>query len=184
MNFNNLVKLIVEPILILFGFKLKLEIKGILEYDHNYLTITISYDYTSSYEVDVTVLFKESGFFYGYADLKEYFYNSKFNPSTTQIKDENTLVKWLEGVNNFLKDNLNSIIDNYKEIQIGLERIRQRQIDTYESERDNRLLSEGVEKYWMAKDYSGLVNFLKTKGVLVGSVKRKYEFALKMINEK
>ncbi|GAA4439045.1 hypothetical protein GCM10023091_20680 [Ravibacter arvi] len=184
MSFNNLVTSIVEPILVLFGFKLKQDINGILEYDHNYLTITISYDYNSSYEGDVTVLFKESGLFYGYADLKQYFYDNKSNFSATQIINENSMIKWLEGVDKFFKDNLNNIIQNHKVIQTELERIRQHQIDNYESERNKRLLNEGVKKYWMVKDYSGLVNFLKNKGKLVGSVKKKYEFALKMIKEK
>lgn len=145
--------------------------------------IIFSYDYRSSYEIDVTLLFKESGLFYGYNELKEYFYNSKSNLSSTQIKDEDALIKWLEEVYKFLKDNLNSIVDNHKEVQIGLEIISQYQIDNYESERNNRLLNEGVEKYWTVKDYSGLVKFLKSyKGELGGSVKKKYEFALKMIN--
>ncbi len=185
MNFYNLVTSIVEPILISLGFKLEQNIKGILEYDHNYLTITISYDYNSSYEVDVTVLFKESGLFYGYADLKQYFYDNKSNFSATQIKDENSMIKWLEGVDKFFKDNLNNIIQKNKEIQTGLERIRQYQISIYESERNNKLLNDGVEKYWVTKDYSGLVKFLKNyKGELMGSNKKKYEFALKMIKEK
>jgi len=80
---------------------------------------------------------------------------------------------------------LNSIIDNPKEVQIGLERIRKHQIDNYESERNNKLLNEGVEKYWKVKDYSGLVKFLKSyKGELEGSIKKKYEYALTMIREK
>lgn len=184
MNFNKLVKSIVEPILLLFEFSIKEDIKGIVEYDYSVFAITLSYDYSSSYEVDMTLLFKESGLFYGYNELKQYFYNSKYNLSATQIKDENTLIKWLEEVQKFLKDNLSTIIDNCKEVQIGLERIRQHQIDNYERQRNNRLLNESVEKYWMTKDYSGLVNLLKNKGELVGSVKKKYEFALKMIKEK
>lgn len=184
MDFNKLVKSIIEPVLLFFRFTVKQDIKGIVEYDYSIFVITLSYDYSSSYEVDVTFLFKESGLFYGYNELKQYFYDSKSNRSATQIKDENTLIKWLEEVNNFLKEKLSSIIDNYKEVQIGLERIRKHQIDNYDSERNNKLLTEGVEEYWMAKDYSGLVNFLKNKGELVGSVKKKYEFALKMIKEK
>lgn len=181
MEFNKLVKSVVEPVLLFFGFTIKQDIKGIVEYDDGIFVIILSYDYSSSYEVDVTLLFKESGLFYGYSELKQYFYNNKSSLSATQIKDENTLRKWLEEVDKFLKDNLNSIIDNHKEVQIGLERIRQHQIGNYESERNNRLLNEGVEKYWMAKDYSGLVKFLQNKGELVGSVKKKYEFALKRI---
>lgn len=184
MDFNKLIKSIVEPVLLFFGFTIKQDIKGIVEYDSSIFVITLSYDYSSSYEVDVTLLFKESGLFYGYSELKQYFYNNKSNLSAAQIKDENTLIEWLEEVNKFLKDNLSSIIDNYKEVQIGLERIRQYRIDNYEIERNNRLLNEGVEKYWTAKDYSGLVNLLKNKGELVGSVKKKYEFALKMIEGK
>lgn len=182
MDFNKLVKSIIEPVLFCFGFTIKEDIKGIVEYDHRDFVITLSYDYNSSYEVDVTLLFKDSGLFYGYNELRQYFYNIQFNLSVTQIKDENTLIKWLEEVNKFLKDNLNSIIDNRKEVQLGLERIRQHQIDIYETERNNRLLNEGVEKYWTNKDYSGLVNFLKSyKEELVGSIKKKYEFALKTI---
>lgn len=184
MNFNKLVKSIVEPTLLFFGFTIKQDIKGVVEYDHSYFVIILSYDYNSSYEVDVTLLFKGSGLFYGYSELEEYFYNSKSNLSATQIKDNNCLIKWLEEINKFLKDNLNSIIDNHKEIQIGLERIRQHQIDNYENERNNRLLNEGVEKYWTVKDYSGLVKFLKSyKREFDGSIKKKYEFALKMIKE-
>ena len=128
MDFNKLIKSTVEPILLFFGFTIKQDVKGSVEYDHSNLVITLSYDYVSSYEVDVTLLFKESGLFYGYNELKEYFYNSKSNLSATQLKDEKTLIKWLEGVDEFLKDNLNTIIYDYKKVQIGLEKIRQRQI--------------------------------------------------------
>ena len=90
----------------------------------------------------------------------------------------------MQEVNNFLKENLNRIIVDYKEVEIGLESLRQRQISKYEAERNNRILNECIEKYWMTKNYSGLVNLLKDKGELLGSVKKKYEFALKMIKEK
>lgn len=79
---------------------------------------------------------------------------------------------------------MNRIIVDYKEVEIGLESLRQRQISKYEAERNNRILNECIEKYWMTKNYSGLVNLLKDKGELLGSVKKKYEFALKMIKEK
>lgn len=185
MDFNKLVKSIVEPILLFFGFTIKQDVKGIVEYEHSHFIITLSYDYSSSYEVDVTLLFKESGLLYGYNELKEYFYNSKSNLSATQIKEKDALVKWLDVVGIFLKENLNCIINDYKEVQIGLEKIRQRQIDNYESERNSRILNEGVEKYWVTKEYSGLVRFLKSyNGELDGSIKKKYEYALKMISGK
>lgn len=185
MNFNKLVKSIVEPVLLFFGFTIKQDIKGIVEYDHSHVKVTLSYDYSSSYEVDLTLLFKGSGLFYGYNELKEYFCNSKSNLSATQIKDEDILIKWLDGVSIFLKENLNRIIDDYKEVEIELEKIRQRQINSYESEKNSRLLSEGVEKYWTMKDYSGLVKFLKSyNGELEGSIKKKYEYASKMIRGK
>lgn len=181
MDFNKYVKLIIEPVLLSFGFTIKQDIKGIVKYDYSILQIILSYDYNSSYEVEVTLLFKQSGAFYGYNELRQYFGNGRFNLSAIQIKDENAMIKWLEEVVNFLKDNLRNIIDNWEKVQIGMERIRRCQINDYESERNNRLLNEGVEKYWVAKDYRGLVDFLKNKEGLAGSVKKKYEFALKMI---
>jgi hypothetical protein len=185
MNFNKLVKLIVEPVLIFFGFKIQQDIKGIVEYDHHHFKITLSYDYNSSYEVDLTLLFKRSGLFYAYNELKEYFYSSKSDLSATQIKDEETLIKWLDGVSIFLKENLNHIIDDYEKVEIELEKIRKRQVNSYESERNSRLLSEGVDKYWAVKDYSGLIKFLKNySGELEGSIKKKYEYASKMISRK
>jgi len=185
MDFNNLVRSIVEPVLLFFGFKIKQELKGIAEYDLNNLAITISYDLMSSYEVDVTLLFKESGLFYGYSELKEYFYNIEPHLSAVQIKDENTLIEWLQDVKEFLKENLNEIIDDQKDVQKGLERIRQNMINSYESKKNSRLLSESVEKYWAVKDYQGLVKFLKSyNGELGRAIKKKYEYALKMIDEK
>ena len=92
MNFNKLVKSIIEPILLLFGFTIKQDIKGIVEYDYGIFVITLSYDYNFSYEVDLTLLFKESGSFYIYNELKQYFYNSKSNFSAAHVKDENTLI--------------------------------------------------------------------------------------------
>ena len=182
MYFNDIVKSIIEPVLVSFGFTIKQDIIGILEYDHKYLTITLSYDYNSSYEVSMTLLFKENGSFYGYDELEECFYNKKANLSTIQTNDENTLIKWMEEVSRFLKDNLKNIIDNYREVQSRLEGIRQRRVDIYERERNDRLLNEGVEKYWEVKDYSGLVKFLKSyKGEFAGSIKKKYEYALRMI---
>lgn len=185
MNFNKNAKSIVEPTLLFFGFTIKKEIKGIIEYDHKYLTATMSYDYNSSCEVDFTILFKASNLFYGYNELMGHFYNKKANLSAIQITDENTLIEWLKEVNRFLKDNLNNIINNRTKIQIELERIRLRQINTYEAEKNNRLLREGVEKYWSAKDYPGLVKFLKSyKGEIGETIKGKYEYALKMIAKK
>ena len=185
MNFNKLVKSIVEPVLVFRGFTFKQDIKGIVEYEHSHFQITLSYDYEVSYEINLTLLFRGSGLFYEYNELKAYFLDNKCNLSPNQIKDENTLIKWLEGVSVFLKENLNCIIDKHKEVQVELEKIRQRQIINYEEARNSILLSEGIEKCWRVKDYSGLTKFLKNyNGELEGSIKKKYEYALKMIREK
>lgn len=185
MDFNKLVKSMVEPTLVHFGFSIKLDTKGILEYNNRYLTITMSYDYNTSYEADMTLAFNRSSSFYGYNELAEYFYNPKNSHTAFQTKDENVLIKWLEEVNNFLKDNLKSILDNHEKVQHGLERIRSRQIDAYEKARNDRLLNEGITKYWAAKDYPGLVSFLKEhRGELDEIIRKKYEYALKMTSKK
>ena len=41
MDFNKLVKSIVEPLLLFFGFTIKQNIKGIVEYDHNNIFIRL-----------------------------------------------------------------------------------------------------------------------------------------------
>jgi hypothetical protein len=162
----------------------KQEINGILEYEHDNLIIIMSYDYNSSYEVDMTLLFKGSGLFYGYSELTEYFCGNKENRFAIQIKEENILMKWLKEVNDLLNGHLGKIIYDPEEVQAGLEKIRRRKIDDYERERNSRLLNTGVEQYWTKRDYPGLVKFLKNyHGILEGSVKKKYDYALKMIGE-
>lgn len=185
MDFNSLVKLIVEPVLIQFQFVIKQSLNGIIEYENNDLTITISYDLNLSYEVDLTLLFKENNSFCSYNELREYFYNEKVKPDAVQIREMNTLIKWLEGVNIFLQENLNLIIRNHIEIQIKLNEIQHRRANNYENEKKNQYLDEKVKKYWIAKDYIGLTKFLKTYyGELPKSIKKKYDFALKATGEK
>lgn len=185
MDFNKQVKAIVEPTLINFGFEKQQDIQGILEYNHTELNITLAYDYNSSYEVDITLLFKLSGSFYGYKEIKEYFNNQKANSSAVQIVDENIMIRWLEDLNNLLRDNLSEIISNPNKVQTGLQKIRQRQIDIIEIKENEKLLNAGVEKYWRDKDYFQLVKFLNSHGgQLTGSIKKKYEYAVKMIGRR
>jgi|GEM_PF-3423207 len=111
MDFNAFVKSIVEPVLLSFRFLLKQNEKGFLKYDHRNIAIIISYDYNVSYEANMTLLFKESGLFYGYKQLDEFFYNRTTDISAIQIKDEEIMIKWLQKVEELLRDNLSSIIN-------------------------------------------------------------------------
>jgi hypothetical protein len=185
MNFNELAKSVLEPTLLHFDFTLKREIRGLLEYDHKILKISISYDYSLSYELDVTFSFKTTGIFYGYNDMRELFYNQKSSLIATQIKDEDILTNWLADIQSFLKKYLPDLINNHEKICSKLEAIRKQQIDNYEKNRNESILKKEVEKYWASKDYYGLVNYLKGyHGEFEGSIKKKYEYALKMIEKK
>jgi hypothetical protein len=184
MDFNKLIKSVIEPLLCSLKFTVKEDINGILEYENADLIITMSYDYNASYEVDMTWLFKRSGLFYGYNELKKYFYGGNGDYLAIQIKEEDVLIKWLKEASGFLKEHLSKVIYDSEEVKTGLEQISQRRIDDYERAQNSRLLNTGVEQYWTNKDYSGLVKFLKSyHGVLEGSVKKKYDYALKMIGE-
>lgn len=185
MDFNRLVKSIVEPTLASFGLILKEEIKGVVKYQHINVSITFSYHYNFSYEVNASFTFNGNRLSFEYDELLEYFSNYTQSSYAIQIVDEEVMTKWLVEVNRFLKENLNSLISGSKEIEVQLEKIKRRRIDEYNSNIKNRLLSEEVGQYWSLKDYDGLVKFLNNNtDEIKGINKKKYEYALKMLKVK
>ncbi|RXK80779.1 hypothetical protein [Filimonas effusa] len=181
MDFNELVKLIIEPTLFLADFSAGKEMRGSIEYEHRLLKLSFSYDYNSSYEVGVFLIFKGNNIFYEYNQLKVLYCNKDLDLTAIQLKDEDALKRWLLNVNKILNENLNEVINNAAEVRRKLEEIRQLQVNRFQQERKIKRFNEAVEKYWRAKDYSGLVNFLKDYNKPIeGSVKLKYDYALKM----
>lgn len=181
MNFNNFTKEIIGPTLTFYGFILKNVIDGVLEFEQEKLIIFISYDYKVSFEVDVTFTFKKNSQSYNYSEIKEYFYNSKIN-FATQITNNTNLILWLEELQNFLKEHLNNLLMNDIMVCYELEKKRKKNIYNYELNRSNRFLIENVEKYWIEKDYVGLITFIEKYNMnFEENIRRKYEYSKKMI---
>lgn len=184
MNFNNIVKELIAPILSLYSFTLIDEFEGFLSYENKLLKISISYDSKASYEVDIYLLFKISGEFYSYSEMKEYLYGKKSNYIAIQVVNEINLKLWVEEIRNFLMELLEKIYANYIEISFDLNRIQAENSITYANEAEDNYIKENAERFWRAKDYLMLVDFLKKYEVkLSGSLKKKYEYALKRISE-
>ena len=185
MSFNEIVKEAVGPILISSGFTVIYETEGSVEYKNNVLSVRFSYDRRRSYEVDIGILFKANGESYTYPDLKEYFYQIKDNYMATQIVHENHLVLWMDGVRHFLEENLQYILEHHLKVCIELAGLRSEKNKQYQKEREERYLENQVESLWRAKDYAGLVKvFEEYRGEIEGSLKMKYQYALKMVKRK
>lgn len=180
MDFNKLVKSIIEPTLLLFKFTVGKEMKGIVEYEHKLVKFLFSYDYNSSYEVSISLLFKESNMIYEYNQLKVLFCNKNFDLIAFQVKDEGSLVKWLQTIRKKLQENINEIVNDSANVEGKLEKIRQLQADAYQQEKEIKRLNELVDTYWKTKDYQALVNLVNNYDKPVeGSVKMKYDYAIK-----
>jgi hypothetical protein len=180
MDFNKLERSIVEPVLFSFGFVLKDETEGGLEYGHTELDITIAYDYKVSYEVDVMFLFKYNNTCYVFRELKEYLYGLPPNlTAATQITDEAVMIQWLESVKAFFEEKLAYILENIVQVGTDLKHKKEQENEVYAQERDNRQLQVEIEKLWSDKDYAGLVKLLeKHSDSLEGSTRKKYEYAI------
>lgn len=181
MNFNEIVKDILGSIFRLFGFHLRKELKGIVEYEHKVLLISIAYDFTRSFEVNVNFHFKTNNQSYSLEELKEYFYKEK-SQFAVQILEEYKMKYWLEKFKVFLENHLKELTDNYVKICFELDGLRHQNVIDYNRERDERFFKEDVEKLWKSKDYIGLVGLIDNyKGIVDGALKKKYEYAIKKV---
>lgn len=182
MNFSKIVKEILDSILGLFGFTLKKESTGIIEYEHKVLSISITYDFTRSFEVDVNFYFKANNESYSLAELKEYFDKEKNRFIATQILEDEKLKTWVQEVRVFLEDHLDELIKNHVKICFELDGLRKQNVVDYSNERDERFFKEGVDKLWNSKDYVGLIKLVENyKGNIDGALKKKYEYAVKKV---
>lgn len=183
MNFNAFIKDLISPYLITTGFQLKSEIEGLLEYESGILKIRFSYDFRVSYEVDVAFKFKADENFYTYSEIKELLFNEKNRFIATQIVKDEVLKLWVEEVYEFLKENLLNIQNKHDEICLEFANLRLRNTNEYATKITNKFFNETVEALWRAKNYIKLIDFLKkNEDKIIGSIEKKYHYALKMIN--
>lgn len=184
MEFNKLVKAIVEPTLYSFSFFPKEEVDGLLTYANDTMIISLSYDYNRSFEVDVTFTLKSNGKSFSYSLVKAYFVREVFNLIATQLTNTHELRNWLEGVEIFLRKNLGAMVALNEEVCDQLEKVQNRLAQDFEKEKQGRIIRERVDEYWGERDYYGLVEFLKSSsGEYEDSIKKKYEYALKMLQK-
>ena len=182
MEFNKIVTEILNSVLSLFGFAIKKESKGIIEYEHKILSISITYDFNRSFEVDVNFHFKANNEFYTLAELKEYLYQEKNRFIATQISEEDKLKSWVQEVKVFLEKHMDELIKNHVKVCFELDGLRKQNVIDYNNERDERFLREDVDKLWKSKDYVGLVELIENyKGTIDGTIKKKYEYAIKKV---
>lgn len=185
MNFNKLVKEKIDPFLKNNSFVLKNETEGMFEYEHNVLRIFISYDFRSSFEVDMTIYFRHNDESYSLSDLEELFYKKQDNLIAVQIVNDNVLKLWVEDTSLFLENNLRKIILNHIKISNELNTLRSIKINEQEEKNLEKFLINDVNRFWNAKDYYGLVQYLsKYQNKINGSIKRKFDYALKISNQK
>jgi hypothetical protein len=74
--------------------------------------ISISYDFSRSFEVDINFNFKSNNESYTLSELKEYFNKEKNQFIATQILNDDKLKTWVQEVKVFLENNLNELIKN------------------------------------------------------------------------
>lgn len=180
MNFNKTVKDIIGSVFSLFEFVLKKESKGIIEYEHKILSISITYDFNRSFEVDVNFHFKANDEFYTIAELREYLYKEKNQFIATQILEKDKLKLWLQEVKVLLEKHLDKLIQNHVKICFELDGLRKQNVIDYNREHNERFFRDDLEKRWKSKDYVGLVRLVDNyKGTIDGVIKKKYEYAIK-----
>ena len=182
MNFRKIVKKILGSVFSLFRFTLQSESKGAVEYEHKVLVISISYDFTRSFEVDVNFHFKANNKSYTLSELREYLDKEKNQFRAIQILDDDKLKIWTQDVKGFLENHLNELIKNHVKICFELDGLREQNVKDYNDDREVKFFKEDVDKFWSDKDYTGLVEFVKKhKGNIDGALKKKYEYALKKV---
>lgn len=74
--------------------------------------ISISYDFSRSFEVDINFNFKSNNESYTLSELKEYFNKEKNQFIATQILNDDKLKTWVQEVKVFLENNLDELIKN------------------------------------------------------------------------
>ena len=182
MNFNKIVKEILSSVLSLFEFALKQESKGIIEFNHKVLSISFTYDFNKSFEVDVNFHFKANNEFYTLAELKEYLDKEKNRFIATQILEEDKLKSWVQEVKVFLEKHLDELVQNHVKMCFEMDGLRKQNVIDYNSERDERFFREDIDKFWKSKDYVGLVALIENyTGTIDGAIKKKYKYAIKKI---
>ncbi|QLG44897.1 hypothetical protein [Costertonia aggregata] len=183
MNFNIIIKEILGSVLNLFGFTLKEESKGIIEYDHEKMSISFSYDFNRSFEVVANFLFKANNKSYKFGELKEFLIKENNRFTTIQILEDDKLKTWAKELKIFLQNHLDFIIKNHAKVCFELDVIRKQNVLEYNNERDERYFKEDVDRLWKDKDYMKLTKLIENyKGNLDSSLKKKYEYAIKRLS--
>lgn len=181
---HKLVKEIIGSYLAKRNFILIKEIDGIVEYESKVMSIRVTYDLNRSFELDCIFEFKLNGESYHYADVREYLYNEKDRLIATQSSSESTVKLWLESLLLFLQSNLQYIVDNHIKVCLELSGLRSEKIKQYSRDREERSFNEDAHSFWNAKDYASFVKLLDNfKGKIDEALRKKYEFASKMLNE-
>jgi hypothetical protein len=183
MSFNKIVKEILGSILSLCEFTLNNESRGVIEYEHKLLLISITYDFARSFELDVNFYFKANNQSYSLAELKEYFDKKKNRFIATQILEDDKLKAWVVEVKMFLENHLYELIKDHVVICFELDSMRKQKTNFYNNERDERFFKEDVEKLWNNKDYVRLIKLVQNyKGNIDDISKKKYEYAIKKVS--
>ncbi|WP_285008661.1 hypothetical protein [Pedobacter faecalis] len=183
MNFNKLVKEYLSPTLRQFGFEVVDDFMGFITFKNDEITVILSYDHNSSYEVDMVLCFGSYSICYGYSELNELF-NSEQKLSATQICNTPFLVRWLEEIDIFLRSKLEYVLSNTQIVHKALQVVQQRRLEILEKEQDQGIRGR-LDELWQSKDYVGFIRHMREYGGhLEGSIEAKYKYALKMINKK
>jgi len=144
--------------------------------------ISISYDFSRSFEVDINFNFKSNNESYTLSELKEYFNKEKNQFIATQILNDDKLKTWVQEVKVFLENNLDELIKNNIKICFELDGLREQSAIDYNNERETKVFKEEIDKYWNNKNYERLIELVKKyNGNIEGSLKKKYEYVLKKI---
>jgi hypothetical protein len=182
MNFNKIVKNILGSTFSMFGFFLKKEYKGLVEYEHKdkVLMISISYDFSRSFEVDLNFYFKANNTSYNLSELKEYFNKNKNQFIAIQILNDAKLKVWIQEVKVFLEKHIDELVKNNIKICFELNGLREHNVIDYNNDREAKIFKKDIDKYWNDKNYVRLIECVNNyKGIIEGSLKKKFEYALK-----
>ena len=189
MNFTATVYEVLGPVLNEFAFTRQQEMSGrvaVVTYETAPLAVSVSYD-ALSHEVAVVFLFKESRAehkTFELSELQAHLHQQPQFAKAVQIGTSEALHKYLHTVGEFLEAYLAYIVDNHTTLSAALHAAKTQQIHDYNEALQADFLKRDVTQLWKNKQYADIVARVKQyQGQLEGSLKKKYDYALKKMQE-
>lgn len=183
MIFNKLIHEKITPFLKSKNFNLVDESKDYLKFKSKDLVIIFTYNLNPPLEIDMDFQFNEDSINYNFAFIKDYFGYKVRTLYAEQSREYSSTLEWVEQVKQFLSRHLDDILSRLNIISKDLFIIRnQRLLEEYNLKKESYVFGL-INKAWKQKDYNSIVQIVEKHEVkLKGSIKKKYEYALKKLS--